>query len=91
MASPAQQYWPRVPLRVLKATQKRAGGPGEVYKLPGEDMGHVKCRFGDSVYGIMEEWISGLPVAADPLVGVEYAPEFNLLGTALCPPNAVVF
>jgi hypothetical protein len=88
-ATPSSE-WPKVPRRVLKAAQK-AGGPSEVYKAPGEDMWLVKCRHGDCVYVIMDEWISSLPVDADPFVNVQYAPAFNLLGTTLCPPNAAVF
>lgn len=91
-ATPSSE-WPKVPLRVLKAAAQKAGGGGdsEVSKAPGENLWLIKCHHGDSVYGIMDEWISHLQENADPFVNVQYTPSFHLLGTALCPPAAAVF
>jgi hypothetical protein len=47
------------------------------------------CAFGDSVHMIMNAWVSDLD--EDPIVSVQFAPAFSILGTALCPPKAVAF
>jgi hypothetical protein len=54
-----------------------------VYKLPGEDLWVVNFAFGDSVYMIMNAWVSDL--GEDPIVSVQFAPAFSILGTALRP------
>jgi hypothetical protein len=72
----------RMPREVIENAQ-RAGAAAK--KLPGEELWHLECVFGDEAYRVVNNWVAGLPEDTDPNVLVQFAPSLSMAGTALCP------